>query len=554
MAETERVLKGASGNLYSPDSESCTLALEQLRDLLLDIGFKVNKRSAGEATLRVYPPPARYPLLNPRFRPGLAQGEKFRDTECLGIAVLSRTDDAGIERQLSAFTPTPACAFVPYPFVEDKNYRLYGVFVLPLRFLGTPGKQEIDFASMKAPLAQILQFLQSAAPATVGAIPPITAEDVRGALRDLDQGVSHLFGESTGYDLLEGGKRYPPKAVVGLACRRLLGRALGPYDFKGGLESKCFKVLRDLGFKVVPKPTPTSESVWALCANPSRYRIEQAVKDLVTDWWTTAGRKIQRGDRLVIWKTAGKDGHRGIVAFGEVVGDPELRTDSDNPFWMDPSEGRARAERVPVRYTLTPKLPAYLGGSLDTLLGSLSVAKAKGGTVFRVSPEDWGRLISALGPIPVAGSATEVDPPEGPSAGLRQGGSRGQGRGLNAEETKLVEQHAMEAAIKHYEAEGWDVTDVSSRLCYDLRCRKAAAELHIEVKGTTSEGSSVLVTRGEVNHIRACDHHVLFVVSGIRLERRSGKAPRVSGGRPAICEPLRISEHRLEPVSFELFL
>lgn len=570
MIEKERFLKQASGNLYSTDSKAYHWALEQLRDHLVAIGFTVNKKHAGEATLRVYPAwPIRYPLLNPRFWPTAVKLDKMLDTESLVMEVLSRSNDAGIERQLATFTSTRACAFSAQPFISPKYYRNYGAFILPLRFMGEPGKQEIDFAALKVPLTEIRNLLSLGSPgqtkgaqtksarqaetAVNRALNGITADDVRTALRDLDKGVQHEFGESTGYDLLEDGKRYPPKAVVGLACRRLLGRALGPYDFKGGLESRCFKVLAKLDFEVVPKVAVTSSTVWALCANPSRYRIEEAVTDLVTDWWTTGGRKIRQGDQLVIWKTAGRDGHRGIVAFGEVTGDPELRTDSDNPFWIDPSDGRTRAQRVPVRYIRTASLPAWLGSGLDALLGSLSVARAKGGTAFRVSTEDWERLISALGPLPATGSVTEeIDAPE-ISSDQRRGGA-GQGRGLNAEERRVVELHAMEAAEQYYRAEGWEVRDVSGRLCYDLHCSRKEDELHVEVKGTMSAGTSVLVTRREVNHIRTCDCHVLFVVSGIRLERLPEKTPKPSGGSHVICRPLRLSEHRLEPVSFELFL
>jgi 5-methylcytosine-specific restriction enzyme A len=46
----------------------------------------------------------------------------------------------------------------------------------------------------------------------------ITRDDVLAAIRDLDAGVQHTFGPSTRYDVLFQGKRYPPKAVIGLAA------------------------------------------------------------------------------------------------------------------------------------------------------------------------------------------------------------------------------------------------------------------------------------------------------------------------------------------------
>jgi 5-methylcytosine-specific restriction enzyme A len=73
----------------------------------------------------------------------------------------------------------------------------------------------------------------------------ITREDIEKAITALDRGEPHAFGPSTLYDLLEAGRRYPPKAVVGLAARRALGRALRPDEFSGGEESWAFRLLRD---------------------------------------------------------------------------------------------------------------------------------------------------------------------------------------------------------------------------------------------------------------------------------------------------------------------
>jgi hypothetical protein len=81
----------------------------------------------------------------------------------------------------------------------------------------------------------------------------ITRKDIEEAIAALDRGEPHEFGRSTFYDVLEAGKRYPPKAVVGFAARRALGRALRPDEFSGGEESWSFRLLRDRGFNVVRK-------------------------------------------------------------------------------------------------------------------------------------------------------------------------------------------------------------------------------------------------------------------------------------------------------------
>lgn len=67
-------------------------------------------------------------------------------------------------------------------------------------------------------------------------IPP---EVIVEAVRGFDAGARHRFGLSTFYDLFFEGRRYPPKAIVGLAAAAVTGRESGPGDFSGGLDSKC---------------------------------------------------------------------------------------------------------------------------------------------------------------------------------------------------------------------------------------------------------------------------------------------------------------------------
>lgn len=79
----------------------------------------------------------------------------------------------------------------------------------------------------------------------------ITRDDVLAGLAELDAGVSHDFGPPTRYELVHDGHRYPPKAAVGLAARRLLGRPLSHQDFSGGNGSnQANGVLRGLGFQI----------------------------------------------------------------------------------------------------------------------------------------------------------------------------------------------------------------------------------------------------------------------------------------------------------------
>ncbi len=81
----------------------------------------------------------------------------------------------------------------------------------------------------------------------------ITKVHILGAIQMIDAGTAHGFDESDDYDLLYQGRRYPPKAVLGVAAVEPLGRQLIPDDFSGGESSTCFRILREAGFEVVPK-------------------------------------------------------------------------------------------------------------------------------------------------------------------------------------------------------------------------------------------------------------------------------------------------------------
>ena len=86
----------------------------------------------------------------------------------------------------------------------------------------------------------------------------ITSELIRKAVNDFNnKTVEHRFINSTTYDVIIDGNRYPPKAIVGLASRYILGRPLTPNQFSAGIGKKCFTLLQDNGFPVVLKSEGT---------------------------------------------------------------------------------------------------------------------------------------------------------------------------------------------------------------------------------------------------------------------------------------------------------
>jgi hypothetical protein len=146
----ERVLRGASGDLFDEASESYHRGLEQLANELKRLGFKVEKKRDHERTLRVYPVKIReHPLLNPRFRP------LENDEGSLEITVLSGTPAPKVE--LAKFVSTPECWYDPIG-TWHKPYHILGRFVLPLTFSGPPESCDIEFQRLASPLQAILDL------------------------------------------------------------------------------------------------------------------------------------------------------------------------------------------------------------------------------------------------------------------------------------------------------------------------------------------------------------------------------------------------------------
>jgi 5-methylcytosine-specific restriction enzyme B len=81
----------------------------------------------------------------------------------------------------------------------------------------------------------------------------ITAEHVHLALADIDRDGTPASAQSTGYDLIEAGKRYPPKLVFSLAAKHAAGHDFSRTLFTGGVDSQSFKVLQKLGFEISSK-------------------------------------------------------------------------------------------------------------------------------------------------------------------------------------------------------------------------------------------------------------------------------------------------------------
>jgi hypothetical protein len=209
------------------------------------------------------------------------------------------------------------------------------------------------------------------------------------------------FREAREYFLLHEGKQYDSKAIVGAAFGFLPQRSpLSPEEFSGG-HATVQQILEGLGFKLVVQGEAGQERRprrWALVASPDIYDIERAIASVTHDLWTTRKKDLRRGDSVLVWRAGGRDRRRGVVAFGLVETDPEELADDQNPFWLK-SEPAPTTLRVSVRYIVPSGLPLWLGEH-QAVLERLSVARARGGTVFSIAEEDWAAVVALAGAWP----------------------------------------------------------------------------------------------------------------------------------------------------------
>ena len=122
---------------------------------------------------------------------------------------------------------------------------------------------------------------------------------------------------------------------------------------------------------------------------------------------------------------------------------------------------------------------------------------------------------------------------------------------LSAEQRRSIEQRAMHLAELYLRKQGWtSVVDTSAGNPFDFHCTNSKTEIWVEVKGTTSPGSSVVLTRNEVEHHRSVHpRSSLIIVHGIRL---TGKNRSVANEGTLIeIRPWSIRAADLNPIGFD---
>ncbi len=138
------------------------------------------------------------------------------------------------------------------------------------------------------------------------------------------------------------------------------------------------------------------------------------------------------------------------------------------------------------------------------------------------------------------------------AAGVPGGKARGgQGFGLTKEQQGAVESYAVHSARKHLQDDGWTISYVGDKKTWDIEAKKDGRRLYVEVKGTTSPGTQVILTGAQVREYgKRYPDTMLIVVHSIDLDR-SASPPTAAGGQVECWHPWGIDQGDLEAISWK---
>ncbi|MDB4724710.1 DUF3883 domain-containing protein [Planctomycetota bacterium] len=338
-----------------------------------------------------------------------------------------------------------------------------------------------------------------------------------------------------------------PKATADIQS----AQQLNPDQRQLGASSRTVSGIEGTDASATRRQVP---SYFALLCNPNSFDIQSAAEELDEGLWQLPTGDPSVGDRLIIWKAKGHQEVRGIACFAEVLEEAEVRHgDAASARFFTGGDPGSESRRIRIKYVPIPSGPLWMDENDPGLLGDLSVAGGQGNKLYHVSKQQWEDLLAAAGGWPGEDSVAEAAVIAATAAVEdRQEGSGGQGFGRSAKFRRAVELHAMSLAETHFESLGYSWEDTSANKPYDLVARRGEKRLFVEVKGTTTEGEKVFLTKNEIAHARShAGDCVLFMVRRIAVTGSEADGFHTQGGEQHLVQPWVPASEDLTALSFQ---
>lgn len=279
------------------------------------------------------------------------------------------------------------------------------------------------------------------------------------------------------------------------------------------------------------------------------YAVEQTARgETVMEDWSTGvrNRGVSWGDRAFLLQQG--DQGRGIIASGTVRG--EIR---QIPHWDPENHPGEIANTVDIEWEcVLPVEDTLPKEELNRQLPAIYWSPPGSGVLIKA---DLAHQLEELWSNHLVGIGRNGSPEVGDAIAAVESVSnprRKFGRRFTAEENAAIEARAVLVTRQHFENElGYKTEDVGTYESYDVRASNGQEVLKVEVKGTTTDGANVVLTRNEVN-LQRVEHpnNALAVVRSITLDR-SGDQPIATGGELVLVMPWEINEGGLSPIAYD---
>jgi hypothetical protein len=114
---------------------------------------------------------------------------------------------------------------------------------------------------------------------------------------------------------------------------------------------------------------------------------------------------------------------------------------------------------------------------------------------------------------------------------------------------RAIEKFAMSKANSILVEKGYrNLKDTSNLKPYDYTCERDGNRFFVEVKGTQTKGKTLILTRGEVDHINGHSGCILVIVHSVMVSTNG--AVRVSGGIIEVKESWSLCPADLSPIQY----
>lgn len=267
----------------------------------------------------------------------------------------------------------------------------------------------------------------------------------------------------------------------------------------------------------------------------------------VARFWATTGNHDTKMDELASGDVVLFTGNKQLMAIGE-IGLLFRNAAAGNALWPPHPDNGAYQNVYSVNNFQNTGIPYAELNKLTATAKSKGPDNYMGARILRGAAAD--RVIDGLsaateGDISpqVADAVAAIDELSNPRKKF--------GRRFTAVENKAIEEHAVQVTRDHFEKTlGYATEDVGQTMSYDVHATKGDQAIKVEVKGTTADGSRVVLTRNEVNlHLHEHPHNALAVVRNISLQR--GDPPVAQGGELILLMPWQIDRPGLDPIAYD---